>query len=121
MKRAAAVALLAAVATVGCESENEKPKKTSSDSSLKDTSKAASASTPAKTASAKEYYEVSKGGKSYVFGEMDAMLAFRSSGSLPAATIEKAAYGPKGETVVFQGGGMEAGLMAEYAKAHPKK
>jgi hypothetical protein len=77
--------------------------------------------TPAKPAAAKEYYEVTKNGKIYVFGNVESLVAFRKSGALPASTIEKPSFGPAGETVVFESGGLEQGLMAEYQKSHPKK
>lgn len=116
-----AIATVAAVLLfAGCQEEPAKPS-----SSGADTAKPAMASEGAKTAStvkpatAKEYYEVKKSGKTYVFGSVDAMAAFRSAGTVPAGAIEKP--GPSGEAVVYQAGGMEAGLMAEYAKSHPKK
>ena len=121
---AAAAALLA-----GCE-HNTSPAKSSTTSAdaMKSTSSdsakmssSAAKPTMAPAPSAKEYYEVNKNGKTYVFGKLDDVLAFRSSGALPANTTEKPAFGPNGETVVFQTGGMEQGLMAEYQKAHPKK
>ena len=93
-----------------------------SSSSSSTTAQPAGASAKAAPApSAKEYYEVNKNGKTYVFGKLDDVLAFRSSGTLPADTVEKPAFGPMGETVVFQTGGMEQGLIAEYQKAHPAK
>lgn len=85
-------------------------------------SEAAKPAASVKPPSAKEYYEVSKNRKTYVFGKLDSLTTFRSSGAAPVGAIEKAAYGPAGETVVFEGGdGIEAGLMADYTKNHPKK
>ena len=77
--------------------------------------------TPAQPTAAKEYYEVTKNGKMYVFGNVDSLVAFRKSGTLPANTVEKTSFGPTGETVVFESGGLEQGLMAEFQKSHPKK
>ena len=120
------IAIAAIAALAGCQ--NDEPKKpagasaqvnTSSAAPSSDSAKAAGAS--AKPASAKEYYEVTKNGKTYVFGKLDSVIAFRASGALPADTIEKPSFGPNGETVVFETGGLEPGLMAEYQKAHPKK
>jgi hypothetical protein len=125
MKRAL-IAIVALAALTGCQ--NDEPKKpaaasaqvnTPSAAQSSDSAKAAAAS--AKPASAKEYYEVTKNGKTYVFGKLDSVLAFRASGALPADNIEKPAFGPNGETVVFETGGLEPGLMAEYQKSHPKK
>jgi hypothetical protein len=96
-------------------------KSTSNDSAKMSSSAANPTGAPAPVPSAKEYYEVNKNGKTYVFGKLDDVLAFRSSGALPANTTEKSAFGPNGETVVFQTGGMEQALMAEYQKAHPAK
>jgi len=128
MKRAI-TAIAAAALFVGCqESEPTKPAAVNPTPPTKtaDAAKTATASETAKPANtakpptAKEYYEVSKNGKMYVFGKVDSMLAFRSAGTLPVGTIEKP--GPSGEPVTFEAGeGMEAGLMADYAKAHPKK
>jgi hypothetical protein len=120
------IAIAAVAALIGCQ--NDEPKKPAASAqvstpsaaqSSSDSAKAAAAS--AKPASAKEYYEVTKNGKTYVFGKLDSVLAFRASGTLPADTIEKPSFGPNGETVVFETGGLESGLMAEYQKAHPKK
>ena len=101
----------------GCQEEPAKPSSSGGDTAK--TAIASQAGKTAKPASAKEYYEVQKGGKTYVFGDVDAMANFRTSGTVPAGAIEKT--GPNGEAVVYQAGGMEAGLMAEYAKSHPKK
>ena len=116
------IALIAAAFALGCE-HNEETKKSSTEN-MKPTAQATDAakSASAKPASAKEYYEVTKNGKTYVFGNVDAVLAFRSTGALPPGSAEKPAFGPNGETVVFQtGNGIEAGLIADYQKAHPKK
>ena len=121
------IAIVALAALAGCQ--NDEPKKPAAASAQVNTSSAAGSSSDsakaagasAKPASAKEYYEVTKNGKTYVFGKLDSVLAFRATGTLPADTIEKPSFGPNGETVVFETGGMEAGLMAEYQKAHPKK
>jgi hypothetical protein len=124
----AITALAAALLFVGCQEEQSKPSMSSgSNPPMKaETAKPAMSSEAAKTAStakpasAKEYYEVKKNGKTYVFGSVDAMANFRSTGIAPAGAIEK--NGPNGEPVVYEAGnGMEAGLMAEYNKSHPKK
>ena len=129
MKRAL-IALAASALFVGCVHEERRlpPGSMTNDKSAavaagdsKPTDNAKIAASP-KPASAKEYYEVPKNGKTYVFGNLDNMVAFRSSGALPPGAIEKSNFGPAGETVVFEtGNGIEAGLMADYTKNHPKK
>ena len=126
MKRSL-IAIAAVAALVGCQ--NDEPKKPAASASAQmNTSNAAqssdsakAAASNAKPASAKEYYEVTKNGKTYVFGKLDSVLAFRASGALPTDTVEQPAFGPNGETVVFETGGLEPALMAEYQKSHPKK
>jgi hypothetical protein len=136
MKRIFATATTLAALLAGCE-QNTPPAHSSAEPmksvATTDTGKAMPSSSsssaqpagasakPMAAPSAKEYYEVNKNGKTYVFGKLDDVLAFRSSGTLPADAVEKPAFGPMGETVVFQTGGMEQGLMAEYQKAHPAK
>ncbi len=116
-----AIATVAAVLLfAGCQEEPSKPSNSGADTAKTAmASEAAKTASTAKPASAKEYYEVKKNGKTYVFGDVNAMANFRSAGTVPAGAIEKT--GPNGEAVVYQAGGMEAGLMAEYAKSHPKK
>jgi hypothetical protein len=115
--------VVAAALFAGCQQDEPKKPMTSAEpvkaAASPDAAKTAAAPKPP---SAKEYYEVSKSGKTYVFGQLDSVLAFRKTGALPAATAEKPAFGPGGETVVFEtANGVEPGLVAEYQKAHPKK
>jgi hypothetical protein len=116
MKRALIVVAATVALLAGCQQEESRP----SMSGQRDSATATSA-TAAKPAQAKGYYELDKNGKTYVFGDVDALLAFRKTGTLPAGSVEKSGLGPGGETVVFQGGGLEKGLMTEYQKSHPKK
>jgi hypothetical protein len=114
----APVIVAAAALFAGCQ-QDEPKKPTTSAEPVKAAAQPAAAPKPP---SAKEYYEVSKNGKTYVFGQLDSVLAFRKSGALPLATAEKPAFGPAGESVVFEtANGLEPGLIAEYQKAHPKK
>lgn len=124
----AITALAAVLLFAGCQEEQRKPSMFSGSNPPMKTDNATHAmssemgktTSTAKPASAKEYYEVKKNGKTYVFGNVDAMANFRSTGAMPPGAIEKT--GPNGEPVVYEAdNGMEAGLMAEYAKAHPKK
>lgn len=116
-------AIAAVLLFAGCQEEASKPSASSPGTAkpamASEAAKTASTASTAKPASAKEYYEVKKSGKTYVFGDVNAMAAFPTAGTVPAGAIEKP--GPNGETVVYQAGGMEAGLMVEYAKSHPKK
>ena len=82
---------------------------------------APAAAAPAKSAS-KGYYEMNKGGKTYVFGNVPTMQMV-ARGDTVAGLVTKEAFGPAGETVVFEsdGAGMETRLAEEYGKQHPKK
>jgi hypothetical protein len=124
MKRAlTAIAVTALIA--GCQhDEPQKPMtraETAQAAAASNSSGMAKPTVATKPPSAKEYYEVTQDGKIYVFGTLDGLLAFRQTGALPAKTVEKPAFGAAGETVVFEAGGLEPGLMAEYQKSHPKK
>lgn len=67
------------------------------------------------------YFELSRDGKTYVFGDMATMKAV-VEGETPANLDTKEGYSPKGNTVIFQtdSAGLEQRLMAEYNKTHPK-
>jgi hypothetical protein len=128
MKRAF-IALAASTLFVGCVHEERRlpPGSMAPDKSAAVAASAAKPSDSATAAAIKlpavgKYFEVSKKGKIYVFGNDDSTSAFLSAHTPPTNAIEKPNFGPSGETVIFEtGNGIEAGLMAEFSKNHPKK
>jgi hypothetical protein len=123
MKRLALPLVAVAALALGCqENQNSSSAQNTKPTPTPSAQTAGSAAKPTAAPSAKEYYEVTKNGKTYVFSNLDATLNFRSTGALPAEMSEKPNFGPKGETVVFQtSNNLEPALIAEYQKAHPKK
>lgn len=73
-------------------------------------------------ADSKLYFEMNKDGRTYVFGTVASMQKV-ARGEQLANLVIKEKFGPAGETVAFEsnGAGMEARLMQEYEKQHPKK
>ena len=82
-----------------------------------------SAAKPAEAKAApKLYFEMSKDGRTYVFGNVASMQKV-SQGELLANLVVMEGFGPAGETVAFEsdGAGLETRLMEDYTKQHPKK
>ncbi len=73
-------------------------------------------------AASKLYFETKKDGKTYVLGNV-ASLQTVARGEQLANAVVKENFGPAGETVVFEsdGAGMDARLIEDYGKQHPKK
>ncbi len=73
---------------------------------------------PAAASTAPNYFEVKKGGKTYVLASQASLQAFNKGGSVSFKEMPN--YGPKGETVAFENSGFTESnrLIAEYRKSH---
>ena|SRR5687768_3096715 len=116
----AAVVLGAAVATAGCD-HSEYYANSAARQRDKKTAEARLAGE--RSVAKASYYEVEHDGRIYVVGSAEAAEKIKA-GQHPSATVTKIGYGPKGETVVFEGGKdhdvLEGKLIAEYDARHAK-
>jgi hypothetical protein len=73
-------------------------------------------------ATSKLYFEMTKDGRTYVFGHLATMQKV-NAGEKVDSLVVKEGFGPAGETVVFEsdGSGLEKRLTEDYQKQHPKK
>ena len=112
-----AISVVAALALMGCSSEEKQAGK---DSNAK---VAKTAGADAKTAASGEYFEVESKGRTYVVGSK-ATADKAAKGSHPQLAVTKIGYSPAGQTVVFESDAkdpnLEKRLMAECDRRHKK-